>query len=148
MAVSDQADREHHALLQAAMAAELARREAAGRTPGVGFLINTDKVSYQAGAPWLLGAQGLGFGGQGFTPPGHAAPTPVHADPLVGGVLAAGAVVVAPGSRKPPVSRLVATTSAPVVHNRSAETVYVSPEVGTSAGLLRRFLAWIRGGRA
>jgi hypothetical protein len=68
---------------------------------------------------------------------------------LVGGVLGAGARKVAPGARPPAVSRVVLTTSAAVAHNRGDQVAYVSPgELGTSPGLLARFLAWIRGGKA
>jgi hypothetical protein len=140
-----QADREHRALLAAAMNVELGRREAAARTPGIGYLLNTDKISYQAGAPWLEPQVGLGFGGQGHTPAPHVPPVPVHADPAVSGVPGL-AAVVAPGSRRPATSQLVTTTSAPVAHRSGPQVAYV--DAGPRRGLLGRIIDRLRGGRA
>jgi hypothetical protein len=61
-------------------------------------------------------------------------------------VLAAGAQVVVLGSRRPAVSQLVTTTSAPVAHNRGGQVAYVDAGEPAAGGLLRRFLDWLRGG--
>jgi hypothetical protein len=135
MAVDDQELAAHHALLQASMERELERRAAAARRPGQGLTLDSQVRPLQ---------QGLYFG-QGFKPPAHVAPVAPPGDPLVGGVLAAGAQVAAPGSRRPAVSQLVTTTSAPVAHNRTGPQVeYV--DVGPRRGLLGRIIDRLRGG--
>jgi hypothetical protein len=146
MAVDEVTQAEHRQLLAASMANELERRAAAARRPGQGLTLDSADVSYVGGAVWQAPQVGAFFG-TGYRPAPHQAPVAPPGDPLVGGVAAAGAAVVAPGSRR--LAAPVAAGSAPVghvntAHNRGGETVYV--DAGPRRGLLGRIIDRLRGG--
>jgi hypothetical protein len=107
MAVDDQTRREHHALLQAVMSNEMARREAASRNPGVGFQLDSEAGLSQPPEFASLPRKGEGFGDRrGWGPRIKQKPFPAYADAAVSGITHAEAAVTAPGSREVSVSLL------------------------------------------